>query len=167
MVFLHHIRSEHPPLELERPEPSLPELWLRKGPWASPSKPYSQLDFQISATFCERRWPFIVHSTPACSKSQMLPASRVRNPLRYELAFQTRGCADVMRGFFFFFFKWRFQDSLLSTQCLTHGDHWCQGPNSVCTAAQPYSQRPRDLQDQVCSPGHSPRTCGNGGSWEK
>ena len=31
--------------------------------------------------------------------------SCVRNPLRSEPAFQTRGSADVMRGFFFFFFN--------------------------------------------------------------
>lgn len=75
--------------------------------------------------------------------------SCVRNPLRSELAFQTRGSADVMRGFFFFF-KWRFQDSLLSTQCLTHGDHWCQGPNS----AQQPSHTARD--PETCRTKYAP-----------
>lgn len=82
--------------------------------------------------------------------------SCVRDPLRSELAFQTRGSADVMRGFFFVLFCFFNGDSRIV--CSLHSAlpmviTGVRVPTlSVCTAAQPYSQRPRDLQDQVCSP---------------
>mgnify|MGYP007134255722 CR=1 FL=1 len=71
--------------------------------------------------------------------------SCVGDPLRSELAFQTRGSADVMRGFFFVLFCFFNGDSRIV--CSLHSAlpmviTGVRVPTlSVCTAAQPYSLR--------------------------
>lgn len=71
-----------------------------------------------------------------------------QRPPKSDLASSTGSSADAVKVFE----KRRSQDNLLFTQCLTHGDCWCQGPNSLYTAARPHSWRPRNLQDKERSP---------------